>query len=117
MAIVISLVATVVVVEIVTLITLPIARCFYRINDEYSQLKLFLFPRSFKEINLTVSGFHNTSIDSHKAMEIVSDKQNIFLKTRFSTYYEAIMPSGTSYFVKELNWRDKICQLGSRDKF
>ncbi|KAL0369197.1 UNVERIFIED_CONTAM: Leucine-rich repeat receptor-like tyrosine-protein kinase PXC3 [Sesamum calycinum] len=50
-------------------------------------------------------------------MKAVADPSNIMLKTRFSTYYKAMMPSGVSYFVKKLNWSDKIFQLGSHEKF
>ncbi|KAL6962035.1 hypothetical protein U1Q18_036990, partial [Sarracenia purpurea var. burkii] len=50
-------------------------------------------------------------------MEVVTDPSNVVLKTRFSTYYKAIMPSRISYFVKKLNWSDKIFQLGTWEKF
>ncbi|KAK9270943.1 hypothetical protein L1049_026531 [Liquidambar formosana] len=50
-------------------------------------------------------------------MEAVADPSNIMMKTRFSTYYKAVMPSGTSYFIKKLNWSDKIFQLGSHERF
>ncbi|GKV32310.1 hypothetical protein SLEP1_g40925 [Rubroshorea leprosula] len=66
---------------------------------------------------LTANGIHRSNIDFNKAMEAVASTENIVLKTRFSTYYKAIMPSGTSYFVKKLSWSDKLFQLGSHDKF
>ncbi|KAF2291006.1 hypothetical protein GH714_018261 [Hevea brasiliensis] len=66
---------------------------------------------------LTANAIHRSNIDFSKAMEAVADPWNIVLKTRFSTYYKATMPSGASYFVKKLNWSDKIFQLGSHDKF
>ncbi|PIN23340.1 Serine/threonine protein kinase [Handroanthus impetiginosus] len=66
---------------------------------------------------LTPNSIHRTSIDFRKAMEAVAEPSNITLKTRFSTYYKAVMPSGATYFVKKLNWSDKIFQLGSHDRF
>ncbi|KAG6626869.1 leucine-rich repeat receptor-like tyrosine-protein kinase PXC3 [Carya illinoinensis] len=66
---------------------------------------------------LTANGIHRSNIDFTKAMEAVAYSKNIMLKTRFSTYYKAIMPSGSSYFVKRINWSDKIFQFGSHDKF
>ncbi|PIN02223.1 Serine/threonine protein kinase [Handroanthus impetiginosus] len=66
---------------------------------------------------LTPNNIHTTNIDFRKAMEAVAEPSNITLKTRFSTYYKAVMPTGATYFVKKLNWSDKIFQLGSHDKF
>lgn len=66
---------------------------------------------------LTLSVIHRANIDFTEAMEAVSDPANIKVKTRFCTYYKVVMPCGSSYYVKKLNWNDNIFQLGSHDKF
>lgn len=111
-------VASVFAVGTVTIIAMSISRRFYRINDEQIQSQEdFPQPQVIKGNLLTANGIHRSNIDFNKAMEAVTDPSNIFLKTRFSIYYKTIMPSGISYFVKKLNWSDKIFQLGSHEKF
>ncbi|KAK7380606.1 hypothetical protein VNO78_33121 [Psophocarpus tetragonolobus] len=66
---------------------------------------------------LTTNAMHKSSIRFSKVMEVVSDASNVTLKTRFSTYYKAIMPSGSIYFIKKLNCSNKILSVGSHDKF
>ncbi|EYU23949.1 hypothetical protein MIMGU_mgv1a001849mg [Erythranthe guttata] len=66
---------------------------------------------------LTPNSIHMANIDFKKAMEAAADPTNITSKTRFSTYYKAVMPSGATYFIKKLNWSDKIFQLGSHERF
>ncbi|KAL2467552.1 leucine-rich repeat transmembrane protein kinase family protein [Forsythia ovata] len=115
---VIAAAAAVIAVGLLTMISLLISRRYYRINDEHldsgeetSQLRVV------QENLLTANSIHRSNIDFSKAMEAVANPSNIFLKSRFSTYYKAVMPSGASYFVKKLNWSDKIFQLGSHEKF
>ncbi|XP_059630875.1 LRR receptor-like serine/threonine-protein kinase GSO1 [Cornus florida] len=117
-AVVVAVAAGVLAVGVVALIALSISKRFYRINDEQLEPEEGLAQPQVIEGNLlTLNGIHRSNIDFTKAMEAVADPSNIFLKTRFSTYYKAIMPSGISYFVKKINWSDKIFQLGSHDKF
>ncbi|KAG8048393.1 hypothetical protein GUJ93_ZPchr0009g167 [Zizania palustris] len=66
---------------------------------------------------ITMNSIHTSAIDFMKAIEAVSSHKNIFLKTRFCTYYKAMMPNGSAYSVKKLNWSDKIFQIGGQDKF
>ncbi|TXG53143.1 hypothetical protein EZV62_022312 [Acer yangbiense] len=116
--IVIALAAALFTLGVVTVVALSISRRFYRVNDEQLQLGGDLPPPQVIHGNLlTANAIHRSSICFTKAMEAVADPLNIALKTRFSTYYKAIMPSGVSYFIKKLNWSDKIFQLGSHDKF
>ncbi|KAK1572229.1 hypothetical protein Q3G72_029374 [Acer saccharum] len=116
--IVIALAAALFTIGVVTVVALSISRRFYRVNDEQLQLGGDLPPPQVIHGNLlTANAIHRSSICFTKAMEAVADPMNIALKTRFSTYYKAIMPSGVSYFIKKLNWSDKIFQLGSHDKF
>ncbi|XVE60802.1 hypothetical protein DITRI_Ditri05aG0156300 [Diplodiscus trichospermus] len=116
--IVITLAAAVLSVGVVAIIFLLISRRFYKVNNEQSQSWEVLSPPRVIEGNLlTANAIHRSNIDFAKAMEAVASPANIVLKTRFSTYYKAIMPSGASYYVKKLNWSDKIFQLGSHEKF
>lgn len=105
-------------VFVVAVVVISVSKRFYRVNDEHLQLGENLpLPQVIDSSFLTSSGIHRSGIDFTKAMEEVSDPTKIILKTRFSTYYKATMPSGTSYYIKKLNWSDKIFQLGSHDKF
>ncbi|KAF5749312.1 receptor-like protein kinase-like [Tripterygium wilfordii] len=110
--------AGVVVVVIVTFIVLSILRRYYKVDDEqvHTGEELSL-PQVIQGKLLTANGIHRSNIDFAKAMEAVADPLNVKLKTRFATYYKAIMPSGTRYTVKKINWSDKIFQLGSHDRF
>ncbi|KAE8100281.1 hypothetical protein FH972_018196 [Carpinus fangiana] len=105
-------------VGVVIVVTVSISRRYYRVKDEQLQSAEDLPPPQVLQGNLlTANGIHRSNIDFTKAMEAVADPSNVTLKTKFSTYYKAIMPSGSSYFVKRINWSDKIFQLGSHDKF
>ncbi|OMO66843.1 hypothetical protein CCACVL1_20970 [Corchorus capsularis] len=117
--IVITLAAAVLAVGVVAIVFLLISRRYYKVNDAQSQSSEQLSPPQLVMQGnlLTANGIHRSNIDFTKAMEVVASPTNIVLKTRFSTYYKAIMPSGASYYLKKLNWSDKIFQLGSHDKF
>ncbi|XP_022718232.1 leucine-rich repeat receptor-like tyrosine-protein kinase PXC3 isoform X2 [Durio zibethinus] len=116
--IVVTVAAAVLAVGLVAIVFLLISRRFYKVNDEQLQSWEVLSPPRVVQGNLlTTNGIHRSNIDFSKAMEVVASPNNIVLKTRFSTYYKAIMPSGASYYVKKLNWSDKIFQLGRHDKF
>ncbi|CAK7323576.1 unnamed protein product [Dovyalis caffra] len=116
--VVLAVVAAVVAVGIVSIIVMSFSRRFLKVNDQQSQSEEDLPPPQVIQGNLlTTNGIYRSNIDFTKAMEVAADPLNIELKTRFSTYYKATMPSGASYFVKKLNWSDKIFQFGSHDKF
>ncbi|XP_062023793.1 leucine-rich repeat receptor-like tyrosine-protein kinase PXC3 [Rosa rugosa] len=102
----------------ITILAVSLSRHSYRVNDEQVESGEDVpLPEVLQGSLLTANAIHRSSIDFSTAMEAVSDPANIELKTRFSTYYKATMPSGSSYFVKKLNWSDKIFQLGSHDRF
>lgn len=116
--IVTAVVASLVVAGVVVVLTILLSRRYDRVNDEQLQpLEDLPPPQVLQGTLLTSNGIHRSSIDFTKGMESVTEPSNIVLKTRFSTYYKATMPSGISYFVKKLNWSDKIFQLGSHDRF
>ncbi|KAJ6291537.1 hypothetical protein OIU76_023585 [Salix suchowensis] len=116
--VVVAVVVAVLAVGIVSIIVLLFSRRFRKVNDHQSQPGENIPPPQVIQGNLlTTNGGHRSSIDFTKAMEVVADPLNIELKTRFTTYYKATMPSGASYFVKKLNSSDKIFQLGSHNKF
>ncbi|KAG8378396.1 hypothetical protein BUALT_Bualt08G0133100 [Buddleja alternifolia] len=105
-------------VGLLILIAVFVSRRYYRVNDEHFHPGLEISPPQVVHGNLlTQHSIHRSNIDFSKAMEAVSDPLNVILKTRFSTYYKAVMPSGASYFVKKLNWSDKIFQSGSHERF
>ncbi|KAG5100136.1 hypothetical protein JHK82_045188 [Glycine max] len=117
-AVLIAIVAAIVLVGLVTLLVVSVSRHYYRVNDEHLPSREdHQHPQVIESKLLTPNGIHRSSIDFSKAMEVVAEASNITLKTRFSTYYKAIMPSGSMYFVKKLNWSDKILSVGSHDKF
>ncbi|KAJ8551271.1 hypothetical protein K7X08_000641 [Anisodus acutangulus] len=111
-------IACVAAIAIFTAIAISISRRYYRINDEHfhSGEEIPQSPIVQGKV-LTANSIHKSNIDFAKAMVAVSEPSNVVFKTRFSTYYKAVMPSGTTYFVKKLNWSDKIFQLGSHELF
>ncbi|KAB1220674.1 hypothetical protein CJ030_MR3G009376 [Morella rubra] len=117
-ALVIGFAAALFAVGVVTGLAISISRRYYRVNDEYPQSAENLpLPQVLEGSLLTANGIHRSSINFNKAIEVVANPANVMLKTRFSTYYKAVMPSGSSYFVKKINWSDKIFQFGGHDKF
>lgn len=116
--IVISTAAAATAVVLLIMIALFISRRYYRINDEHVHSEEEISPSQIIHGNfLTPSSMHRSHIDFKKAMEDVTNPSNVILKTRFCTYYKVVMPSSNSYFVKKLNWGDKILQLGSHHRF
>ncbi|CAN4119543.1 unnamed protein product [Withania somnifera] len=115
---VVAPIAGVVAIALFTVIAISISRRYYRINDEYfhSEVEISQSPVLQGKV-LTANSIHKSNIDFTKAKVAVSEPSNVVFKTRFSTYYKAVMPSGTTYFVKKLNWSDKIFQLGSHELF
>ncbi|XP_049344919.1 leucine-rich repeat receptor-like tyrosine-protein kinase PXC3 [Solanum verrucosum] len=111
-------IACVATIAVFVVIAISISRRYYRINDEHfhSGLEISQSPVVQGKV-LTANSIHKSNIDFTKAMVAVSEPSNVVFKTRFSTYYKAVMPSGTTYFVKKLNWSDKIFQLGSHELF
>ncbi|XP_042060655.1 leucine-rich repeat receptor-like tyrosine-protein kinase PXC3 [Salvia splendens] len=116
--IIIAVGSSAMVVGLVIMLSLLYSRRYHRINAENTYSAEEASPPQVVHGNLlTPNSIHKSNIDFKAAMEAVSDPINLSLKTRFSTYYKAVMPSGASYFVKKLNWSDKIFQLGSHERF
>ncbi|KAL6641781.1 hypothetical protein ACP70R_019962 [Stipagrostis hirtigluma subsp. patula] len=98
------------------IVMLSLSKKIYRVEDE----SLPTGESVAQIINgrlITMNSIHTSAIEFMNAMEAVTNHQNIFLKTRFCTYYRAVMPNGSTYSVKRLNWSDKIFQIGSQEKF
>ncbi|KAI3513475.1 hypothetical protein L1887_20809 [Cichorium endivia] len=98
---------------IVSVLALILSRRVHKVNHEESQS---FEPVVIKSNFLTENSIQKSNLDFNKAMEAVGNPSNIVLKTRFSTYYKAVMPSGMNYFIKKLNGIDKIFQIGSHDR-
>ncbi|KAL8467241.1 hypothetical protein ACS0TY_036097 [Phlomoides rotata] len=119
--IIIAVASAFMVVALLIMIGIFISRRYHRINDEPTQsindeptqsIEVTSPPQVIHGHLLTPNSIHRSNIDFETAMEAVADPSNITLKTRFSTYYKAKMPSGMNYFVKKLNWSDKVVQFG-----
>ncbi|KAH6836042.1 leucine-rich repeat transmembrane protein kinase family protein [Perilla frutescens var. hirtella] len=116
--IVIAVASAAMAVGLFIMIGVFVSRRYQRVNDEHPLSAEEASPPQVVHGNLLTSNvIHKSNIDFKTAMEAVADPSKITLKTRFSTYYKAVMPSGASYFVKKLNWSDKIFQLGSHERF
>lgn len=113
--IVLSIAVSFVVVVIVAAALVILSRRYFRVKDGQLQpVEEFPFPQIIQGNLLTTNPIHRSNIDFSKTMELVSVPANIVLKTRFSTYYKTVTPSGSSYYVKKLNLSDTIPHLGSR---
>ncbi|CAI9266688.1 unnamed protein product [Lactuca saligna] len=111
--IIVASAAAVVTLMIVSILALILSRRIHKVNHEESQSSE---PVVIKSDFLTENSIQRLNLDFTKAMEAVGNPSNIVLKTRFSTYYKAVMPSGMMYFIKKLNGVDKIFQIGSHDR-
>ncbi|CAN6353082.1 unnamed protein product [Urochloa humidicola] len=98
------------------IVTMSLSKRIYRVEDEGLPAGESV-PQVISGRLITMNSIHTSAIEFMKAMEGVSNHQNIFLKTRFCTYYKAVMPNGSTYSVKKLNSSDKIFQIGSQEKF
>uniref|UniRef100_A0A803L047 Protein kinase domain-containing protein n=2 Tax=Chenopodium quinoa TaxID=63459 RepID=A0A803L047_CHEQI len=94
-------------------------RLLYKVHDIDVQSRQpdLPVPLAIESHILTTNSTHKSNIDFTKAMEAVSNPLNLVLKTKFSTYYKAVMPSGVSYFVKKLNCTDRIFQPSNQGSF
>jgi hypothetical protein len=99
-----------------TIIMFSLSKRIYRVEDIGPPPEQIL-PQIINGHLITVNSIHTSAIDLTYAMEAVSSPTNIFLKTRFCTYYKAVMPNRSIYSVKKLDWSDKIFQIGSQEKF
>ncbi|CAL5209278.1 unnamed protein product [Lathyrus oleraceus] len=118
-AVLIAIAAAIFVVGVVTLLVVLLSRHYCRGNNERVQASEGEnFDLQIIQSNLlTSNGIHRSNIDFSKTMEAVAETSNVTQKTKFSTYYKAIMPSGSIYFAKKLNWCDKIFPVSSLDRF
>ncbi|XP_021760445.1 leucine-rich repeat receptor-like tyrosine-protein kinase PXC3 [Chenopodium quinoa] len=94
-------------------------RLLYKVHDIDVQSRQpdLPVPLAVESHILTTNSTHKSNIDFTKAMEAVSNPLNLVLKTKFSTYYKAVIPSGVSYFVKKLNCTDRIFQPSNHGSF
>ncbi|KAL0854342.1 hypothetical protein Bca101_059494 [Brassica carinata] len=65
---------------------------------------------------LTSNSTHKSNINFTKAVEAVAHPENSLFKTMFWSYYRVVMPSGSSYFIKKLNTRDRVFQQASSEQ-
>jgi len=98
------------------IVMMSLSKRIYRVEDEGLPAGESV-PQIINGCLITMNSIHTSAIEFTKAMEALSNHQNIFLKTRFCTYYKAVMPNGSTYSVKKLNSSDKIFQIGNQEKF
>ncbi|XP_015967890.1 LRR receptor-like serine/threonine-protein kinase GSO1 [Arachis duranensis] len=113
-AILVAIAAAVFLVGLVTLLLVLVSRHYSKVNDENIHSgEDHRLPQVVQSHLLTLNGLHRSNIDFSKAMEAVAETSNVTLKTRFSTYYKAIMPSGSIYFVKKMNSTERALPASS----
>jgi Leucine-rich repeat (LRR) protein len=98
------------------IVMMSLSKRIYRIEDEGLPAGESV-PQITNGCLITMNSLHTSAIEFTKAMEAVCNQQNIFLKTRFCTYYKVVMANGSTYSVKKLNSSDKIFQIGNQEKF
>ncbi|RCV35966.1 hypothetical protein SETIT_7G281600v2 [Setaria italica] len=98
------------------IVMMSLSKRIYRVEDEGLSAGESV-PQITNGCLITMNSIHTSAIEFTKAMEAVCNHQNIFLKTRFCTYYKVVMPNGSTYSVKKLNSSDKIFQIGNQEKF
>ncbi|KAL1561331.1 LRR receptor-like serine/threonine-protein kinase GSO2 [Salvia divinorum] len=72
--------------------------------------------RRYSSFHVNLLSINSPNIDFEKAFEAAADPKSITLKTRFSTYYKALLPSGAAYFIKKVNRLDKMFSLHSEKR-
>ncbi|OAP15403.1 hypothetical protein AXX17_AT1G35360 [Arabidopsis thaliana] len=65
---------------------------------------------------LTSNALHRSNINFAKAVEAVAHPEHGLHQTMFWSYYRVVMPSGSSYFIKKLNTRDRVFQQASSEQ-
>jgi Leucine-rich repeat (LRR) protein len=98
-------------------IVFALSKRFYRVEDVGLNSDDNTIPHIINGRFITNNRIHTSNIDFSKSMEAVLNPLNVFMKTRFCTYYHVEMPSGSSYSVKKLNFSEKTIQIGSQEKF
>ncbi|KAJ3701772.1 hypothetical protein LUZ61_005477 [Rhynchospora tenuis] len=99
------------------LIVFSLSKRFYRVENVGLQSDDITLPYITDGRLITTNSIHTSNIDFTKSMESVLNPLNVFMKTRFCTYYRVEMPNGSIYSVKKLNFSEKIIQIGSQEKF
>ncbi|KAL8159101.1 hypothetical protein V2J09_000638 [Rumex salicifolius] len=102
---------------IVAVLVVALLRRFYRMREAKIETGEEGTSRFLEGSLLTTNGIHKSSIDFSRAMEAVAGGVNMVMTTRYVTYYKAVMPSGSRYFIKKLNWSGKVFHLSSHESF
>ncbi|MED6120812.1 hypothetical protein PIB30_024378 [Stylosanthes scabra] len=118
LAILVAIAAAVFLVGLITLLVVLVSRRYSKVNNEHVHSgEDHGLPQILQSRLLTPNGLHRSNIDFSKAMEAVAETSNVTLKTKFSTYYKAIMPSGSIYFVKKMNSTERALPASSHARF
>ncbi|XP_010478875.1 PREDICTED: leucine-rich repeat receptor-like tyrosine-protein kinase PXC3 [Camelina sativa] len=104
---------------ITTLIVLKLSRRFKGVNNmqvDPAEEGSTVLPEVIHGKLLTSNPIHRSNINFTKAVEAVAHPENALHQTMFWSYYRVGMPSGSSYFIKRLNTRDRLFQLASSEQ-
>lgn len=104
---------------ITTVIVLKLSRRFKGINNmqvDPDEEGSTVLPEVIHGKLLTSNAIHRSNINFAKAVEAVAHPENALHQTMFWSYYRVVMPSGSSYFIKKLNTRDRLFQQASSEQ-
>ncbi|KAL1219451.1 Leucine-rich repeat receptor-like tyrosine-protein kinase PXC3 [Cardamine amara subsp. amara] len=104
---------------IITVIVLKPSRRFKGVNNvqvDPDEEGSTVLPEIIHGKLLTSNSLHKSNINFAKAVEAVARPENALYQTMFWSYYRVVMPSGSSYFIKKLNSRDRIFQLACSEQ-
>ncbi|KFK45139.1 hypothetical protein AALP_AA1G348800 [Arabis alpina] len=109
----------VLVAVIITVIAVKLFRRFKGVNNmqvDPDEERSIALPVVIHGKLLTSKPLHKSNINFTKAVEAVAHPENALFKTMVWSYYRVTMPSGSSYFVKKLNTRDRVFQQASSEQ-
>ncbi|XP_010461269.1 PREDICTED: leucine-rich repeat receptor-like serine/threonine-protein kinase At1g17230 [Camelina sativa] len=104
---------------ITTVIVLKLSRRFKGINNmqvDPDEEGSTVLPEVIHGKLLTSNAIHRSNINFAKTVEAAANPENALHQTMFWSYYRVVMPSGSSYFIKRLNTRDRLFQQASSEQ-
>ncbi|KAL0753593.1 hypothetical protein Bca101_091261 [Brassica carinata] len=120
LVLIVTLVAIGVTALVAVIIILKLYRRFNGVNNMQVDLDeeegSTVLPEVIHGKLLTSNSLHKSNINFAKAVEAVAHPENALFQTMFWSYYRVVMPSGSSYFIKKLNTRERLFQQASSEQ-
>ncbi|XP_009107926.1 leucine-rich repeat receptor-like serine/threonine-protein kinase At1g17230 isoform X1 [Brassica rapa] len=120
LVLIVTLVAVGVTALVAVIIILKLYRRFKGVNNMQVDLDeeegSTVLPEVIHGKLLTSNSLHKSNINFAKAVEAVAHPENALFQTMFWSYYRVLMPSGSSYFIKKLNTRERLFQQASSEQ-